>query len=96
MRIDLLKHLERIDTMKTFSFKLNAEGQVDQTAIDTSEYSKKIYLLVKERVKSVSLKHVESGSEFKSLEEVEFYQEGVELINELGALLLGGLKLGKS
>ena len=96
VKLALLKHIERLELLKDMQFKINEAGEVDNSSIDGAGYAMRLYSLVKDRVKEVKLKHKSSGEEFDSLDDLEYYNEGMELITEMGSFLIGGLQLGKS
>lgn len=93
VEIEMFSHPERIRFLGELNLKVGKDGSVEQS--DHVHAALKQFEAVKERVKSVELKHLESGQEFKDVESLSFYSEGVEVLNELSVLLMKGISLGK-
>lgn len=81
---------ERVKILK----ELNIQAENGQAAeSDPLEYSLKINELVRERVKSVKLKYKELS--FESIDQLEYYKKGLEVINKLATIILNGVELGE-
>lgn len=89
--LEMPKYLERIEIMKSLSFETK-DGEVESAK--RVEPAIKLYAMLEKHVREVSLKHGEL--EIKSLDDLGYYQDGVKVINELGAVLIGGVRLGKN
>lgn len=87
------QYKERIKLLKECNFKLGAEGEVtnNNEQFDSIE---KLAEITEKHIERVDLKM--NDQEIKSIEDLGYYAEGVELINEVGGLVLNGFTLGKN
>lgn len=86
------KYRERIAILKEAGYSVGKDGV--EAASDHYAFADKMIQIVEKNVLSVELTHEPSCQKFSSIDELEVYQEGTELINELGQTILGGVKLG--
>jgi len=83
IEVEMMTYQERLGTAK-------AIGLVDDdNALDKSD---EIIALVAKRVKSVDVKA--GDIEIKSLDELGYYKEGSDIINDIGRLVMQGIPLG--
>jgi hypothetical protein len=94
IKMKMLRRKERLMLMKGRKFKTNEEGKVEVNSDEGVDLAIALSDLLEQKVTSVSVKHKASGKEFHSLVELEQYQEGDELLNELQGVLMSGMKLG--
>lgn len=90
------KYKERMKLLRECNFKLDAEGNVG-SGMEQFDSIDKLISITESNVSSVSLVYGEGDGacSIDSIEELGYYQEGVELITELGNLILSGFALGK-
>lgn len=87
------QYKERLKLLKECNFKLSKDGEVanNNEQFDSIE---KLTDITEKHIEKVNLTH--NGQEIKSVEDLGYYAEGVELINEVGGLILNGFSLGKN
>lgn len=83
---------ERLEIIKKLNYKVGKDGELEakSTQFDSAT---EIMDLVEKHVVSVELT-LESDV-ITSLEDLGYYMEGSQLINELANVIIGGIKLGK-
>jgi len=86
------RYRERLAMIKGAGYKTGEDGVGVSDGIDMMD---KLLEGVETHVIGVHLTHKKTSLKFESLEDLECYQEGTELINELGQVLLSGVKLGE-
>ena len=86
IEIDIPKFSERMAIVKATEFK-------DGVKVEDAEKVLMLVDLAKEKAKKVELKH-ESGLDLTSIEELEYYQEGLAIIYEIAGIILNGVPLG--
>jgi hypothetical protein len=94
--IKMPRYKERIEMIKKLNLSVtqgedSLEVEPKNKGIDTAVFMSSV---VEAHIISVDVTHKESGLVIKTLEELECYKEGIELINEVGAVLFNGLALG--
>jgi hypothetical protein len=69
-----------------------------EVTLDSNVYDNavKINQLAREHVKSIDLIHADSETEIDSLDKLEIYQEGIEVLNSLSGYILNGVTLSKN
>ena len=96
IRINMPRHKDRIKMIRDMN--LNGAIKDGQAVVDsTNGMDSAIFMSEKmeQFIISVNVKHIESGTEIKTLEELECFSEGVALINEVGGVIFNGVSLGK-
>lgn len=88
LSVDVPDEFERIEIAKGMNFK-DGETKETKDVLDTALKMKK---LAHERIKEVHIKY--NGVAIDSVEALSFSQEGSALINEVGQMCIGGIKLG--
>lgn len=88
---------DRIKFIKSLKYK--TEIKDDQIEIDNQEginydAAEKISEYVESHVKGIALKYEPNGMMFDNMADLELYEEGIEVINALGRVLMNGVKLG--
>lgn len=89
--IDVPSYKEKLAILKEVGIKVSKDG-VDNGS-DPMELVEKLYAKMEGLVKSVDLKYGEV--EFKCLDDLGYYAESQAVIQELQAVLTGGMALGK-
>ena len=91
--IDMPSYKEKLAILKEVNIKVGAGGAVasDDNAMEMVE---KLYAKMEKLVKAVDLVH-EGGTEVKSLDDLGYYAEGQEVIQEIQGVLTQGISLGK-
>lgn len=89
IQLELLKYSERIKLLKEMNFQ-EKDGKIDGNAVDQAS---KLEELVKKQIKSIKVKT--ASKEFNSIEELEYFDEYTEIINELSIIVLRGPKMGE-
>lgn len=92
IEIDVKPKVERLKMAKQTETKIDENGEVslDVSIIDQVESAAKI---IASCVTKVELKA--GDIEIKTIDDLEMFQEGVFVVNEIFAICLGGIKLGK-
>lgn len=90
IEIDLLPYSERIKLLKSLNFKVNSEGVVDSPEMTQIE---EMLNVTKSRIVSVNVKF--GKKEITDINEMEFYAEWTEIINECMGVVVHGVKLGE-
>lgn len=95
--VDMPRHLERLELLKGVNYSSSKDGEVKAGQLESGvEIAKVLAREVAKRVTELQLEYVPTGLVFEKLEDLEVYEEGVAVINEIGAVILNGLKLGKT
>lgn len=87
IELEVPTYKERLTLIKTLGF---TESELDKS------FDKCMGLvdIVEKRIKSVNIK-LDTGEEIKTLEDLGYYREGAEIINDLGRLIISGFGVGK-
>jgi hypothetical protein len=88
VEIDIPKFSERMAIVKSTEFHNGVK-------VDDADKVLMLVDLAKQKAGKVELKH-ESGVELKSIDDLEFYQEGLAIIYEVAGIILNGVPLGNS
>lgn len=91
--IQVPKYKERMKLIKELNMNLDAKGEIALSS-DNFETASKMYDIADKYVKSLSVKR--GKEEFNSIEELEYDQEGSNLILEAANVVLSGIRMGKS
>lgn len=94
--VSVPKYKKRMSLLRECNFKMSKGGELE-TGLEQFDSLDKLISITEDHVVSVSLTYdnVDETSLIESIEDLGYYQEGVELINELGNLILSGFSLGK-
>lgn len=92
--IRMPKFKERLALIKGLGISTDEKGEVGMND-DSLEKAAQLVGIAHEHVESVQLKHVESGIEFSSMDDLDMYEEGTQLIQEIAGMVINGVKLGK-
>lgn len=92
IKLRVPKYKERIRLLKECNLSVDENGEMGKGAAQFDSVEK-IIDVTESHVISVSLRYGEQ--EIYEVEELGYYQEGVELLNEVGNLILSGFQLGK-
>jgi hypothetical protein len=92
VELEIKNKVDRLKMAKGMELNVNGKAEVEakDSIYEQVESADKI---VRECVKSIELKVGEI--EIKSLDDLEMFQEGVVIVNEIFAVCLGGIRLGK-
>jgi hypothetical protein len=88
---------DRVSLIRSLKFEAKKEdynGVSIESIHDDMVVAERMIDIVGSHVVNLDLKHKESGKVFKSLQELDIYKEGSELIGEIGNVLLSGVSLG--
>jgi hypothetical protein len=96
IEIDLGKYRQRMIELSSLSLTLNDDGQVDIKSVNLAKEVTKLYDIIHSKVKSMELKHLESGTVFTSLDELENYHEYIAVMQKLITIYNQGESLGNS
>lgn len=92
--LDVPAYKARLEMLRGVQFTQAGQGESESSKnVDTAI---KLAEIAEKQVKAVELVHVPSGAKFSSLDELGAYEEGMELIAEVGSIVVRGIKLGKS
>jgi len=86
---------QRIELIKSMGFKTGSDGTM-VPGDDPYESIFKMQEISAKHIISMEVIHKDSSQEFNSLEELEYYEEGITLISLVGKIILNGPKLGKN
>jgi hypothetical protein len=92
--IKLPRYRERLKLVRDAGFKPSGDGTMSADSDGLAMMDKLLEATEKNIVK-MELIHKESGEKFESMEDLECYAEGVELLSDIGNVLLSGLRLGE-
>lgn len=90
--LKMLTFKERISAAQELGIGVTKDGSVDVQ--DGLGVALKMLDKLKEQVVTVDVKYGENA--FKSLDDLEYFSEGNELIQELGKVMMNGMSLGKA
>jgi hypothetical protein len=93
--LDIPLPKKRIELISNLQFEVDSEAKIKMQSNQIEQFLK-MELICKEHIKEIDLKHVESGIEIKSLEDLEPYYEYMTFIGACGNVILSGIKLGKN
>ena len=98
LKLKAPSYKERIGLAKELNFKVeNVEGTlVADNKNSQFDVALKLLEIVDKHVISMELTHTESGQVFKSIEDLDYTEEGSSLVDEIGTALMRGVKLGKA
>lgn len=96
IEIDLGKYRQRMVELSSLSITLDEEGKVDMRNVNLAKEVTKLYDIIHSKVTRVDLKHIQSGHEFKSMDELEDFQEYIGVMQKLITLYNQGECLGNS
>ena len=91
--LNALKYAERMNLIKDVNFKVK-ENSVELNT-DQIDSIVKIIEVAEKHVVSVDLIRLSDQVEFKCFDDLSYDKDGSLLINELGNVILSGVKLGK-
>jgi len=91
VELELLKYKDRIKLIKDMNFQVKPDGSIDGNPLDQME---KLTDTVRRQIKSIRIKT--SEREYTSLEELEYFVEYSEIINELIGVVMNGVKMGEA
>lgn len=98
VKIKMPRYKERIEMIKEMQITPKQNGNEVEANATNSGIDSAIFMssIMEKYILSIDVKHIQSGLVIKSLEELECYKEGVELINEIGSVLFNGISLGNA
>lgn len=91
VRLKIPSYRDRMKLAQEMSVP-KSEGGIDISA--GAKAAEKLLDKLSELIVSIDVEY--KGEKFTSLEDLEYYEEGNELIGELGHVVLNGLSLGES
>lgn len=90
VELELLKYKDRLRLIKEMNFQVKPDGSIDGNPIDQME---RLTESVRKQIKSIKIKT--SEKEYTSLDELEYFVEYSEIINELIGIVMNGVKMGE-
>lgn len=94
VEIECPKFNERYELIEKAGFEMDAEGRI-LTGIKQLPALRKSVELSKPFVKSVALKKIEGGVEYKSFEDLEYDPDCDEVLIEIGSQVMNGFRVSK-
>jgi hypothetical protein len=88
------KVAERFNLMAGMNLKVNQEGEVDTDKMDVMGMVGKILPVVKDYIETVELKYYET--EVTSADDLEYYNEAIPVLTQVGLFLMQGASLSKN
>ena len=88
--LEMPSYLERIKLLKELNLK--GSGKEVEISDETWDMAAKMVEISQKYTNGVELSF--NGKEFRSLEDLEYYKEGVEVINEIAQTVINGVRLG--
>lgn len=92
--IDLGKYRERLNELASLNLNFNANGEIDFANANMYQQGIKFFNLVQSKVKEVDLTHIQSGTKFNSLDDLEDYAEYQGVMTRLVEIYNKGQSLG--
>lgn len=92
--LNLLKHAERMKIIKDLNFKVDEKGEAVKNTSDSIDQLEKLTEILKQRCASIHI--VCQNKTYSSFEEIEYFEEYSEIINDLISTLLAGVKMGEA
>ena len=86
---------QRFQYIEEAGFEVKENGEVD-AGVKNIKSIRKIVGLSEKHYKSVFLKNIETGEEFKSFSDISFNPDLANVMIEVAAALLNGLKVSKN
>jgi len=95
IKVKVPKYKDRLKLLKECNFKMDDKGEISK-GTDQFDSVEKVVEIAESHILQVNVKHKETEEEFDSVEGLSYTQEGSELINDIGNMVLSGFKLGKN
>ena len=92
---DMPGYADRKVAINAFGIKINEKGELDYLSIQPIELQIKMFEFTKKHVRSVELEHKATGEKFQKFEDLEYSPYCDELLEDLGSILMNGIRLGK-
>lgn len=90
--LDIPKYQERLSIIKEMNLKAQ-DGEMEQdTGLDGAG---KLHEIAMKKIKSIDVEHKDSKIVFNSVDSLEYYKEGVELLQQISSCIIQGVSLGK-
>lgn len=94
VKVKIPKHGERLQFLKQISLSVSGDGTVDrQHSVDLSE---KIIAYAVGHIESVDLTRSSDQMKFSSVEMLEYDVDGLDVLSDIGKMLMDGVRLSKS
>lgn len=87
VEIDMPTYKERITLLKKVGTDVEGDKIIEKADVLAD--------ITMKHVVKTELVHVQTETDFNSLDELSHYAEGTQLINELASVILNGIPLGK-
>jgi len=94
IKIKLPSYKERLELIKSLKLGVDSSGDVNSHS-ERFDSAIELLTIVESHVISVDLVQLSDESVINSLDDLGYSQEGSQVINDLGNMLVGGVKLGK-
>ena len=95
VEVKKLKYVERMQLLIDSGFSISKTGEMEKMD-NLLIVAIKNYELCEKTLERIELKHVESGLVAKSLEDLGESSVGMNVINEVAGMIIGGYPLEKS
>lgn len=93
--IDFPNKKDRLALTKELNVKLDNNGEVSLEGDEMLVLYEKLGGILETRVDSVCLIHLATGEKIESLEELEFWSDGMEIVNQITGMITRGPRLGE-
>lgn len=93
--IDMPGYVDRVKLIKELNFKVDNDGNVEGDIMSQMDVMEKLFDVAKKYVKEVAVKHLKSGAELKTVDELGFYANTQKVLIQVGGLILSGPQLGE-
>lgn len=90
--LSLPSYKERMKVLKSLNFNLDSKGEVSKNT-DIVGAAEKIFDIAAKYCKDVNLVYEET--ELSSIDDLSYFQEGSEVIQHIGNIIINGVSLGK-
>lgn len=94
VKVKIPKHSERLQFLKQISLAVSNDGTVDrQHSVDLSE---KIIAYAVAHIESVDLTRSKDQMKFGNVDMLEYDVDGLDVLSDIGKMLMDGVRLSKS
>lgn len=98
IKIKMPRYKERIEMIKKMNIKPKQSEDNVEVETENSGFDSALFMadMIQNYILNIDVTHIETKTHITTLEHLECYKEGVELINEVSSVLFNGLSLGNA
>jgi hypothetical protein len=87
---------ERLALNKQIQFSNSGQGEIESSSVKGVDVAMILVDAANKYIVSCDITHIPSGTKFTNKDDIGFYDVGLELLSEVGVVVVQGIKLGKS